>query len=174
MGAHDAEPGLSTRGVTFAAHTFAAWTRADPAVVWTALTEPDQTAAFLYGLAADSTWIPGAPLCFRCDGDIQVSGRVLCVQRPERLSYVLQSTPDDPPVYLTWLIRPGPGGCTIRLQVDEFDPADSRDDAEDIWLPVLAALQNLVDPGSLAQRADQPPSRTYEEPLANDAGAEHR
>jgi antitoxin (DNA-binding transcriptional repressor) of toxin-antitoxin stability system len=24
------------------------------------------------------------------------------------------------------------------------------------------------------QRADQPPSRTYEEPLANDAGAEHR
>ena len=148
MAAHEAGPGLSSHGVTFAAHTFAAWTRADPAVVWTALTEPDQTAVFLYGLAADSTWIPGAPLCFRCGGDVQVSGRVLCVQRHERLSYVLQSTPDDPPVYLTWLIRPGPGGCTIRLQIDEFDTADTRDDAEDIWLPVLAALQNLVDPGS--------------------------
>ena len=160
--AHDAGPGLSARGVTFAAHTFAAWTRADPEVVWTALTDPGQTAAFLYGLAADSTWIPGAPLHFRCGDDdaIQVSGRVLCVRRPERLSYVLQSTPDDPPVYLTWLIRPGPGGCTIRLQVDELDAADSRDDAEDVWLPVLAALQAIVDPGSLAQRADQPPSRT--------------
>jgi hypothetical protein len=122
MGAKDAGPGLSARGVTFAGHTFAAWTRADPGVVWTALTDPGQTAAFLYGLAADSTWIPGSPLRFS-GGGVQVSGRVLCVQRPERLSYVLQA---------------------------------------------------LVDPGSLAQRADQPPSRTYEEPLANDAGAEHR
>jgi uncharacterized protein YndB with AHSA1/START domain len=173
MGAHDAGSGLSARGVTFAAHTFAAWTRADPGVIWTALTGPDQTAAFLYGLTADSTWIPGSPLRFS-GGGVQVSGRVLCVQRPVRLSYVLQAAPDDPPVYLTWQIRPGPGGCTIRLQVDELDAADSREEAEDIWLPVLAALQALVDPGSLAQRADQPPSRTYEEPLANDAGAEHR
>ena len=73
---------------------------------------------------------------------------MLCVQRPERLSYVLQSTPDDPPVYLTWLIRPGPGGCTIRLQIDEIDTADSAEDAEDVWLPVLAALQRLLTPGS--------------------------
>jgi uncharacterized protein YndB with AHSA1/START domain len=151
MGAYDTEPGLSARGVTFAAHTFAAWTRADPEVVWTALTDPAQTPEFLYGLAADSTWIPGAPVGFRCGGDVQVSGRVLCVQRGERLSYVLQSAPADPPVYLTWLIRPGPGGCTIRLQIDEIDTADSREDAEDIWLPVLEALQQLVNPGSLPE-----------------------
>ena len=151
MGAHDAEPGLSTRGVTFAAHTFAAWTRADPEVVWTALTDPGRTPEFLYGLAADSTWIPGAPLHFRHGGDVQVSGRVLCVQRNERLSYVLQSAPADPPVYLTWMIRPGPGGCTIRLQIDEIDTADSLQEAEDIWLPVLEALQRLVNPGSLTE-----------------------
>jgi uncharacterized protein YndB with AHSA1/START domain len=149
MGAHDAEPGLSSRGVTFAAHTFAAWTRADPEVVWTALTDPGQTPEFLYGLAADSTWIPGAPIGFRCGEDVQVSGRVLCVRRNERLSYVLQSTPADPPVYLTWMIRPGPGGCTIRLQIDEIDTADSREEAEDIWLPVLEALQQLVNPGQV-------------------------
>jgi uncharacterized protein YndB with AHSA1/START domain len=145
------EPGLSSRGVTFAAHTFAAWTRADPEVVWTALTDPGQTPEFLYGLAADSTWIPGAPLRFRCGGEVQVCGRVLCVQRNQRLSYVLQSLPADPPVYLTWLIRPGPGGCTIRLQIDEIDTADSLQDAEDIWLPVLEALQQLVNPGSLPE-----------------------
>ena len=149
MDAHDTEPGLSSRGVTFAAHTFAAWTRADPEVVWTALTDPGQTPEFLYGLAADSTWIPGAPIGFRCGEDVQVSGRVLCVQRNERLSYVLQSAPTDPPVYLTWLIRPGPGGCTIRLQIDEIDTADSREEAEDIWLPVLEALQQLVNPGQV-------------------------
>ena len=103
MDARDTEPGLSSRGVTFAAHTFAAWTRADPEVVWTALTDPGQTPEFLYGLAADSTW----------------------------------------------LIRPGPGGCTIRLQIDEIDTADSLQDAEDIWLPVLEALQQLVNPGQV-------------------------
>jgi hypothetical protein len=66
---------------------------------------------------------------------------------PERLSYVLQSGPYDPPTYLTWLIRPTPGGCTIRLEIDEVDNADSRQDAEDVWLPVLAALQHLLNPG---------------------------
>jgi hypothetical protein len=60
---------------------------------------------------------------------------------------VLQSVPTDPPVYLTWLIRPGPGGCTIRLQIDEIDTADSLQ--EDIWLPVLEALQQLVNPGQV-------------------------
>jgi uncharacterized protein YndB with AHSA1/START domain len=151
MDARDTEPGLSSRGVTFAAHSFAAWNRADPEVVWTALTDPGQTPRFLYGLAAHSTWIPGAPIDFRCGEDVQVSGRVLCVQRGERLSYVLQSAPADPPVYLTWMIRPGPGGCTIRLQIDEIDAADPLQEAEDIWLPVLEALQQLVNPGSLPE-----------------------
>jgi hypothetical protein len=55
-------------------------------------------------------------------------------------------TPHDPPTYLTWLIRQTPGGCTIRLEIDEVDSTDSREDAEDVWLPVLAALQHLLNP----------------------------
>ena len=72
---------------------------------------------------------------------------MLHARRNERLSYLLQSGPEDPPVYLTWLLRPAPGGCTIRLEIDELDGADSAEDAEDVWLPVLAALQDLVNPG---------------------------
>jgi hypothetical protein len=49
-------------------------------------------------------------------------------------------------VYLTWLVRPAPGGCVARLEIDEPDTADSPQDAEDVWLPVLAALQLLVNP----------------------------
>jgi hypothetical protein len=33
------------------------------------------------------------------------------------------------------------------VEIDEVDNADSRDDAEDVWLPVLAALQQLLNPG---------------------------
>ena len=89
-----------------AAHTFAACARVCPEVIWAALTDPDQTAAFLYGLAAHSTWLPGAPIAFRHGSGAALTGRVLHARRHERLSYLLQAGPDDPPVYLTWLLRP--------------------------------------------------------------------
>ena len=130
-----------------AAHTFAACSYVGPEVIWAALTDPDQTAAFLYGLAAHSTWAAGAPIDFRHGHGAVLTGRVLHARRHERLSYLLQSGPDDPPVYLTWLLRPVPGGCTIRLEIDEPDGPDSAEDAEDVWLPVPAALQDLVNPG---------------------------
>jgi uncharacterized protein YndB with AHSA1/START domain len=147
MGADDAEPRRSSRGGAFVAHTFAAHVRTSPEFVWKALTDPDMTAAFLYGLAAHSTWMAGAAIGFCRGGRVELTGRVLHARCHERLSYVLQSGPDDPPVYLTWLIRPAPGGCTIRLEIDEVGHAGSREDAEDVWLPVLAALQRLVNPG---------------------------
>ena len=100
MNAHDAEPRRAPRGGACVAHTFAAHVRAHPELVWTALIDADKTAAYLYGLAAHSTWIPGAPISF-CLGDrTELTGRVLHAQCPERLSYVLQSGPHDPPTYL--------------------------------------------------------------------------
>ena len=140
-----------------AAHTFAACSYVCPEVIWAALTAPDQTAAFLHGLAAHSTWVPGAPIAFRYGNGVALTGRVLHARRNERLSYLLQSGPDDPPVYLTWLLRPTPGGCTIRLEIDEPDGAGAAEDAEDVWLPVLAALQDLVNPGWPARRGDPAP-----------------
>ena len=102
---HDAEPRRSPRGGACVAHTFAAYVRARPELVWTALTDADKTAAYLHGLAAHSTWIPGAGIGFRLGGRTELTGRVLYARRPGRLSYVLQSGPHDPPTHLTWLIR---------------------------------------------------------------------
>jgi hypothetical protein len=140
------EPGRRPRGVACAAHVFAAHVRADPGLIWTALTGPDQTAAYLYGLAAHSTWVPGDPIEFRLAGRVEAIGCVLHARHHERLSYLLQAGPGDPPAYLTWLLRPTPGGCVVRLEIDEPGIADSPQDAEDVWLPVLAALQRLVNP----------------------------
>ncbi len=143
MGADDAEPHRSPLGGACVVHTFAAHARACPELVWAALTDADQTAEYLHGLSAHSTWVAGAPINFRLGDRTELTGRVLHAQCPERLSYMLQSGPHDPPTYLTWLIRPTPGGCTIRLEIDEVDSTDSREDAEDVWLPILAALQRL-------------------------------
>jgi len=154
MTAHDAQPSRSPRGergrqqraVAGAAHVFNAHVRAEPGLVLAALTDPDQTAAYLYGLAAHSSWVPGDRIEFRLGGRAAAIGQVLHARRQERLSYLLQAGPGDPPVYLTWLLRPAPGGCAVRLEIDQVDHADSPRDAEDVWLPVLAGLQLSVNP----------------------------
>jgi len=141
-GEHDRKP----YGVACAAHIFSAHVRGGPGVIWAALTDPGQTAAYLYGLAAHSTWVPGDPIEFRLADRVEAVGCVLHARSHERLSYLLQAGPGDPPAYLTWLLRPTPGGCVVRLEIDEPDTASTPQDAEDVWLPVLAALQLLVDP----------------------------
>src|SRR5215471_2396373 len=149
---HRAQPPAARRArlpaarVACAGHSFAVHVRADPGLVWTALTDPHQTAAYLYGLAAHSNWVPGDPIEFRLGGRAAAIGQVLHARRQERLSYLLQAGPGDPPVYLTWLLRPARGGCTVRLEIDQVDHADLSQDAEDVWLPVLAGLQLSVNP----------------------------
>jgi hypothetical protein len=45
-------------------------------------------------------------------------------------------------------IRPSPSGYTITLVIDEPETRDTTEDAEDTWLPVLAALQrHLTEAG---------------------------
>ena len=133
-------------------HQFALTTAAAPAAVWTALTDGDLTRRYLHGLAAHSTWSPGAPLTLRSGGGPErppaarrLTGQVLRAEPPRQLSYLLRSGPDDPPTFLTWQLRTTPCGTTLRLQVDEIE-GSREDDAEDTWLPVLAALHALLDP----------------------------
>ncbi len=80
------------------------------------------------------------------------------MQAQRRLSYLVQASPGDPPVYLTWLIRPSPGGVTIRLHVDEIEYPDDEDEAEDIWLPMLAALQRTLTTDALRDSGVLDPS----------------
>ena len=148
MAAYETESVRQPSGVACARHVFAAHVRADPGLVWTALTGPGHSAAYLYGLTAHSTWVPGDRIEFRLGDRVELIGTVVHARCHERLSYVLQAGLDDPPVYLTWLLRPSADGCAVRLEIDEVDAADSQQDAEDVWLPVLAALQLLVNPGS--------------------------
>jgi hypothetical protein len=113
-----------------------------------ALTDGEQTGKYLHGLIADSSWCAGAPIHFwadplRPESEAALAGRVLCAQSCRRLSYFLRSGPKDPSTYLTWQIRSCPGGSTIHLQVDRAECADTEEEAENTWLPVLAALQSL-------------------------------
>jgi hypothetical protein len=74
----------------------------------------------------------------------QLTGQGLRAVPPRRLSYLLRSGPCDPPTVLTWQLRTTAGGTTLRLQIDEIE-GSSDDDAEDTWLPVLAALRTVLE-----------------------------
>lgn len=74
-------------------------------------------------------------------------GRVLCAQPNRRLSYFLRSGSEDPSTYLTWQLRPSPGGCAVHLHVDHTECTVTDEEAEDTWLPVLAGLQALLSGG---------------------------
>jgi hypothetical protein len=108
--------------------------------------EGTDSRAYLYGLALESEWTADAPITARFPGQPDLSGQVLCAWPPHRLSYLLRS-PGGPPVYLTWLIRPGPGGSICSLRIDETEDVGAVDEVEDTWLPVLDALRRRLDCG---------------------------
>lgn len=129
------------------ARTFSCFAAADPDRVWACLTDDALIARYLYGLALHSQWTPGAPIEARATDarSVFVGGEVLCRHVGRRLSYLLRSAEEDPPVYLTWLVRPAPGGSVVTLRIDEVDGVDCPADTEDVWLPVLAGLQRTAE-----------------------------
>jgi uncharacterized protein YndB with AHSA1/START domain len=145
---------------------FAFFTSAAPDRVWSALTDPTQTRAYLHGLALLSDWTPGSPIVASFQDCPALLGEVLCAQPPHRLSYLV-GAPEAPAVYVTWRVRVAAGGTICSLQIDEADASDTIE-IEDIWLPVLAALQRVVmpDEGLLPGRRQsptgehEPPSRS--------------
>jgi hypothetical protein len=68
-----------------------------------------------------------------------------------RLSSFLRSGPEDQCTYLTWQLRPCPGGSMVHLQVDQAECADTEEEAENTWLPVLA---NAAFPGRAVTTID--------------------
>jgi len=132
-------------------HRFRCFIPVDPCRVWIALTDGQATSRYLHGLVADSSWCADAPIHLRAaplqpEGQSLLAGRVLCALPSRQLSYFFRSGPQDPCTYLTWQLRSCAGGSAVRLQVDQPECADTEEEAENTWLPVLAALQTLLSP----------------------------
>jgi len=83
--------------------SFVCFTAANPARVWAVLTGTHETGSYVYGLVTHSSWEADAPIHFRTAQSptavySSLTGRVLHVQPLCRLSYLVQSGPEDPPV----------------------------------------------------------------------------
>ncbi|MGH9227008.1 MAG: SRPBCC domain-containing protein [Acidimicrobiales bacterium] len=124
-------------------------TAAPPEQVWAALTLPELTARYLYGMALESDWQPGSAITTRSPAssgvDDELSGEVLSVEVARRLSYALGGGADQPVSYVTWELEPASRGTQVRLYVDEADQSAGVDgDVEGSWIPAVTALQAVL------------------------------
>ena len=73
-----------SHNVRGASHSFACYTSARPEEVWDALTSASRTPAYLYGLAAHSTWEADAAITAVHESHTRLTGHVLCARPGER------------------------------------------------------------------------------------------
>jgi uncharacterized protein YndB with AHSA1/START domain len=129
------------------AHSFRFDTPALPARVWSVLTTSGCSDGFFHGLALESDWEVGSPISCRMEGTIVLIGEVLRAEPPSRLSYTLSAGRGQPDTYITWDVRASASGSIVCLFVDDLDAGDQGSAAaeiEECWLPILAALKQLV------------------------------
>jgi hypothetical protein len=128
--------------------THACWTPASAERVWAVLTASAAAGDLVPGVRLASEWTAGATIGTTVAGRHVPCGEVLVAEAPHRLAWALDGGV-GPATYVTWEVRVLAAGCIVRLAVDEVDadpgdpdaPVDADDDAEAVWLPVLAGIQ---------------------------------
>ena len=123
-------------------HSFHLLTAATPDRVWGALTCPETASTFLHGLSPRTCWSNGASVEWHSPV-AAIPGQVLHADPPYRLSVTVEDS-SGTCTYLTWQVRAADDGTVIRLDVAEAPGAGSELDLEDVWLPVLQRLGELL------------------------------
>jgi uncharacterized protein YndB with AHSA1/START domain len=125
--------------------TFRLLTPAAPARVWGVLTCPETAPSYLHGLSPRTCWTPGAPVEWSAaQSGPTIPGQVLHADPPYRLSLTVEDG-SGTCTYLTWTVRACDDGSVVRLDVEEPDSgASSETELEDVWLPVLQRLGEVL------------------------------
>ena len=131
---------------------------AAPERVWTALTEPEQIAAYMDGSNVTTTWEVGSPITW--DGEYegreyQDKGEVLTYDEPHVLSVThyspMMGQPDEPENYHTlvyMLTATGSGDAQVTHLELTQDGNESEEQAEQFsqnWQSMLDGLKALVE-----------------------------
>lgn len=133
--------------------------------LWDALTKPEYTRAYWFGVTQESEWTPGAS--WRTvfpDGSLGDSGEVVEIEKPKRL--LLKWRHEFRPElraegYSRCLLELEPADEAVRLIVrHEMDKPDSKfiTAISDGWPQILSSLKSLIETGEPLDRiAARPP-----------------
>lgn len=127
---------------------FEARVAASPDEVWAALTDPEVTRRFYFGLAVDSDWHVGSPIVYRGVAPHQISGELVLVVKPNLLMHSLtDGVADDaePLGWVTWTVESHPaGGSTMCVRVEDLEDLGDPE-LDDAWCQVLTRLGAHLD-----------------------------
>jgi uncharacterized protein YndB with AHSA1/START domain len=127
---------------------------AAPERVWSALTEPQQIAAYMDGSNVTTTWEVGTPITW--DGEYQGrayqdKGEVLTYDEPHVLSVThyspMMGQPDEPENYHTvvYTLTATEGGTHLDLTQDGNESQEQADQFSQHWQQMLDDLKALVE-----------------------------
>ncbi len=144
----NAEPRSSFVYVTFI--------RTTPEKLWKALTDPEFTRQYWFGVTLECAWKKGAPWKMRYpDGTLTDSGEILEIDPPRRMVIRWQNE------WRPELKAEGPGRCTFELEptggavkltiTHEMERRDSKliGAVSDGWPKILSNLKSLLETGAV-------------------------
>jgi uncharacterized protein YndB with AHSA1/START domain len=132
--------------------------RATSQQIWDALTQPEHSAAYLFGALVETTGEVGTPFRYHSPDRTTLWGddTVLDADPPHRLviSYRGLYNPDlatEPASRVTWQIEPDPDGvCLLTVVHDQLDdaPKTAARVAGPGWMRVLSGLKTHLETGT--------------------------
>jgi uncharacterized protein YndB with AHSA1/START domain len=129
---------------------FTLYVAAGPERVWRALTEPEQTRRFYFGLAVEAEWAVGGRIAYRVPGGPDgagLHGHLVLFERHRTLMHAVDDT-----TWITWqLAAVEPGVCRVALTLDSLDP-EADPDAEEAWGRLVSDLKTVLETGPALTR----------------------
>jgi uncharacterized protein YndB with AHSA1/START domain len=131
--------------------------RTTPEKLWSALTSPEFTKQYWFGLALEAKWTTGSPWTLtKPDGQFAATGEVVEVDRPRRLALTWRDE-GRPEVkaegYSRCTMELEPAAGAVKLTITHtIDRADSKliGAVTGGWPRVLSNLKSLLETGELA------------------------
>jgi uncharacterized protein YndB with AHSA1/START domain len=137
---------------------YVTYIKTSPEKLWDALTQPEFTRLYWFGMAVTSDWKTGSSMTYVLEGNAKVEGKVLAADRPKLLAYTFRETSGDashePPTKVTLEIEPEIGTETVRLTVTHTDFVPNSKHRPKIsggWPAVLSGLKSYLETGKTLQ-----------------------
>ena len=134
---------------------YVTYIKTTPEKLWEALTNPEFTRQYWFGIDVTSDWKPGSSMNYMKDGEATVQGKVLAADRPKLLSYTFREAKGEAstetPTKVTLEIEPEIGTETVRLTVTHIDFVQNSKHRPRIaagWPAVLSGLKSFLETGN--------------------------
>ena len=139
--------------VTAPSHVYQTYIKCEPAAVWDAIVNGDQTVHYYYGTRVESDFAEASPIRYLSpDGSVVADGVIIAVEEPRRLELMFharwdQELSEEGPVRMVWIIDEADGLTSVT--VESYMEPDSKTYGEfSGGIPyIVAGMKTLLETG---------------------------